>query len=105
MLTQTEIRCCCTSALGPAHPLPCYSALVRISSSDECEKWRKSIEENQPFSANPCSLGWDDFLSGLLLATIEHCSKERRENNARARRVYSLPLLMIEEMRNVILAF
>lgn len=59
----------------------------------------------EPFSADPLSLGWDDFLRGPLLAANEHCSKERRENVARARKVSILPLLMTEEMRNVILAF
>lgn len=61
--------------------------------------------ENLPFSAKPCSLGWDDFLSGPFLAANEHCSKVRKENIARAKEVSILPLLMTEEMRNVILAF
>lgn len=91
--------------LGAAHPPPCSSALVRISSSDKCEKLRKSIKEKQPISANPCSLGWDDFLSGPFYAANEHCSKERRENVARARKVSIFTFLMSEEMRNVVLAF
>lgn len=99
MLTQTEIRCCCTSLcpLAPQHSLGFHPLMS--------EKWSKSIKENQPFSANPLSLGWDDFLSCPFIAANEHCSKERREKVARARKVSILCLLMTEEMRNVILAF
>ena len=91
--------------LRSAHQPPCSSALVRISSSDECEKWRKTIEENQPFLANPCRSGWGDFTSGPSLATKEHCSKERKEYVAGVSRLASLPPSHDQRNENFILVF
>lgn len=56
---QNQVLLCICLRSCPWKPFS--SALVRISSSDEREKWRKTTEENQPFPANPCGSGWGDF--------------------------------------------
>lgn len=72
-----ETKCYCISALDPAHqPSPAPQRWLGSRPLMSVEKWRKSIEENQPFLANLGKSAWADLLSGPSLATTEHCSEE-----------------------------